>query len=91
MHCPNNSVNMVYFAMSQTSNPRTGSDLELTTLALASLNGITFVLWWDKPHGAQAIVRVYLKRKLTHSERVIVSVSGDISSDFDLWLFDSTV
>jgi len=35
--------------------------LELTTLALASLNGITF-LWWDKPLGAQDIVRVRLKR-----------------------------
>ena len=43
--------------------------IELTTLALASLNGITFALWWDKPLGAQAIVRVYLKRKLTDLER----------------------
>jgi hypothetical protein len=46
------------------------TQLELTTLALASLNGITFVLWWDKPLGAQAIMRVYLKRKLRDSERV---------------------
>jgi hypothetical protein len=44
--------------------------LELTTLALASLNGITFALWWAKPLGAQTIVRVYLNRKLTESERV---------------------
>ena len=49
--------------------------LELTTLALASLNGITFVLWWDKPLGAQAVVRVYLKRKLTDSERLPLAVS----------------
>jgi len=62
------------------------TQLELTTLALASLNGITFVLWWDKPLGAQAIVRVYLKRKLTHSERVVVSVSGNKSFFFLLIL-----
>ena len=43
--------------------------LELTTLALASLNGITFALWWDKPLGAQTLVRVHLKRKLTDAER----------------------
>jgi len=49
--------------------------LELTTLALASLNGITFMLWWDKPLGAQAIVRVYLKRKMTESERLPLAVS----------------
>jgi len=49
--------------------------LELTTLALASLNGITFALWWDKPLGAQAIVRVYMNRKLTDSERVPQKVS----------------
>ena len=46
------------------------TQLELTTLALASLNGITFILWWYKPLGAQAIVRVHLKRKLKDSEIV---------------------
>src|SRR5258707_1598794 len=32
------------------------TQLELTTLALASLNGITFALWWDKPLGATSAV-----------------------------------
>ncbi len=50
--------------------------LELTTLALASLNGITFVLWWDKPLGAQAVVRVHLKRRLTDAERNVAEVSA---------------
>ena len=50
--------------------------LELTTLALASLNGITFLLWWDKPLGAQALVQVYMKRKLTRAERAAGRVSG---------------
>lgn len=43
--------------------------LELTTLGLASLNGITFLFWWDKPLGAQALVRVHMNRKLTRKER----------------------
>ena len=45
------------------------TQLEVTTLALASLNGITLALWWDKPLGSQAVVRVHLKRKLTDVER----------------------
>lgn len=40
------------------------SQLELTTLALASLNGITILLWWKKPLGAQTPVRVYLRKRL---------------------------
>jgi len=50
--------------------------LELSTLALASLNGMTFILWWDKPLGAQTPVRVYLKRQLTNAERNVEGVSG---------------
>ena len=52
------------------------TQLELTTLALASLNGITFVLWWDKPLGAQTLVRVHLRRKLTDAERNLAGVSN---------------
>ena len=44
------------------------TQLELATLALASLNGITFILWWDKPLGARTPVRVYLERKLKDAE-----------------------
>ena len=51
------------------------TQLELTTLALASLNGITFLLWWDNPLGAQAFVRVHMKRKLTDVERAVEGVS----------------
>src|SRR6266545_445576 len=51
------------------------TQLELTTLALASLNGITFILWWDKPLGVQTPVRVWLKRKLTDEERKVIEVS----------------
>ena len=45
------------------------TQLELTTLAMASLNAITILLWWKKPLGAQAIVHVYLPRTLTRKER----------------------
>jgi len=54
------------------------TQLELTTLALASLNGITFILWFDKPLGVQAPVRVYMKRKLTDAERDAPGVSSDL-------------
>jgi len=50
------------------------TQLELTTLAVASLNGITFILWWDKPLGANTPVRVYV-RKLTDVERNVEGVS----------------
>jgi len=54
------------------------TQLELTTLALASLNAITFVFWWNKPLGAQALVRVPMKRRLTDAERNLGGVShGD--------------
>jgi len=57
------------------------TQLELTTLALASLNGITFLLWWDKPVGAQMPVRVYLNRKLTEAERKVEGVSDFFTGD----------
>ena len=37
------------------------TELELVTLALASLNGVTFAIWWHKPLGLQEPVKVYLK------------------------------
>ena len=51
------------------------TQLELTTLALASLNGITFILWWHKPLGVEAPVRVYMTRKLKDVERATEGVS----------------
>src|SRR5260221_23090 len=57
----------------------TVTQLELTTLALASLNGITFGLWLDKPLGVETPVRVYMDRVLTDDERAIGGVSDLIS------------
>ena len=71
-----------WFIMQCLGRHAQGLDLthvELTTLALASLNGITFVLWWDKPLGARAVVRLQLKRKLTDAERRVEGVSNFLS------------
>jgi len=37
------------------------TELELVTLALASLNAVTFASWWHKPLGVQEPVKIYLK------------------------------
>ena len=37
------------------------TELELVTLALASLNAVTFGIWWHKPLGVQEPVKIYLK------------------------------
>ena len=37
------------------------TELELVTLALASLNAVTFAIWWHKPLGVQEPVKIYLK------------------------------
>ena len=47
------------------------TELELVTLALASLNGITYAFWWHKPLGVQEPVRIYFKAEAKaeqHSE-----------------------
>ena len=36
------------------------TELELVTLALASLNGVIYYFWWDKPLGVNEPVHVYL-------------------------------
>src|SRR5258705_3586200 len=37
------------------------TELELVTLALASLNAITYVFWWQKPLGVQVPIRIYFE------------------------------
>ena len=49
------------------------TQLELTTLALASLNGVTFILWWEKPLRVETPMRVYMNRELKDRERNPVS------------------
>jgi len=61
------------------------TQLELTTVALASLNGITFFLWWDKPLGVQDPVRVYTNRNLTDLERDVAEEVSDYIKSKDLF------
>src|SRR6266511_3694274 len=37
------------------------TELELVTLALASLNAVTYAFWWHKPLGVQEPMRIYFK------------------------------
>jgi len=37
------------------------TELELVTLALASLNAITYVFWWHKPLSVQVPIRIYFE------------------------------
>jgi len=44
------------------------TELELVTLALASLNAINFAIWWHKPLGVQEPIRIYLKTEAQNVE-----------------------
>ena len=46
------------------------TELELVTLALASLNAVTFAIWWHKPLGVQEPVKIYLKMEARNVENV---------------------
>jgi len=51
------------------------TELELVTLALASLNAVTFAIWWHKPLGVQEPVKIYLKADARNVEEVSLQVS----------------
>src|SRR5260221_3202595 len=42
------------------------TQLELVTLALASMNAANFCLWWHKPLGLQEPVKIYHKTNTRH-------------------------
>jgi len=44
------------------------TELELVTLALASLNAITYAFWWHKPLGVQEPMRIYFKTETPAEE-----------------------
>ena len=41
------------------------TELELVTVALASLNFFTFAIWWDKPLDVKEPIRIYVQKNLT--------------------------
>jgi hypothetical protein len=59
--------------------------LELVTLALASLNAVTYAIWWHKPLGVQEPIQVYLKTEVEEKKglarQVGVYVENDLQED----------
>ena len=60
------------------------TELELVMLVLASLNVVTFAIWWHKPLGVQEPVKIYVKtevRKIKDAARraSVVDRSLDLS------------
>jgi len=43
------------------------TELELVTLALASLNAVTYVFWWHKPLGIQVPIRIYFETEVVEN------------------------
>ena len=65
------------------------TELELVTLALASLNGVMYFLWWDKPLGVKEPIKVYLRNadppKMfleKHAEEVCIGIDYIIREMF---------
>jgi len=57
------------------------TELELATVAFATLNLIIYVLWWDKPQNVQRGVRVY-KKRITESP----IDDGDAEETIGFWV-----
>ena len=57
------------------------TELELITVALASLNAVTFAIWWHKPLGVQKPVKIYLKAEARIDEDAASVVQRDRSVD----------
>ena len=47
------------------------TELELVTLALASLNAIMYAFWWIKPLGVQEPIRIYFKTEVKAEEQPV--------------------
>jgi len=58
------------------------TELELVTLAIASLNGVMYYFWWDKPLGVNEPIKIYPNdmdppKTNVRAEDVLVSVTAD--------------
>jgi len=52
------------------------TELELVTLALASLNVVTLATWWHKPLGVQQSIKIYSKIEIRNVENACQQVSA---------------
>ena len=61
------------------------TELELTTAALAGLNGLTYVFWWNKPRGVQSpvVIRTKCAEKLVHAD-MSHYIDGYIDETFEI-------
>jgi len=57
------------------------TELELVTLALASLNAVTFAIWWHKPLGVQEPVKIYWKVEARIAFNAVDDLQRDRSVD----------
>jgi len=57
------------------------TELELVTVALASLNAVTFAIWWHKPLGVQKPVKIYWKIEARIVEDAVDDLQRDRSVD----------
>ena len=69
------------------------TELELVTLALASLNAVTFAIWWHKPLGVQDPVQIYFKveKEVVNQVNEVPQVGACLTIPFENWTFCRTV
>jgi len=63
------------------------TELELVTIAFATLNFVTYVFWWNKPLNVQRPFRVLLKKPMTHRQTRRTE-KGKAIVDRILWILD---
>ena len=51
------------------------TELELVTLALASLNAVMYFFWWDKPMDVQVPIKVYVRLRLDDVAKCVSDVT----------------
>src|SRR6266545_5969375 len=66
------------------------TELELVTLALASLNAITYAFWWHKPLGVQEPIRIYFKTEVKAEEQPL-DASDEASQEISAYYVLSQV
>ena len=59
------------------------TELELATLALASLNAVTYAFWWYKPLQVQEPVKIYLKQPIEKVDEQKSVAKGPIREVWD--------
>jgi len=67
------------------------TELELVTLALASLNAITYTFWWHKPLGIQVPIKIYFESEVVEVKKHDVVAEPGITASYILSKFSAGV